>query len=78
LHLAKECLLTFRAIAKGYQITFRANGMRNPGIACNADNVINIPLRELNFKFKKKKQVLKFCLPSAVFVLMKVNPTIPL
>jgi hypothetical protein len=32
-------------------VHFRANGMRNPRIACNADNVSNIPLRELNLKF---------------------------
>jgi hypothetical protein len=44
----------------------------------HADNAGNIPLRELNFKFKKKKQVLKFGLTSMVFVLVKVNPTIPL
>ncbi len=51
--LAKGCLIAFWAIAKGYQIHFRANGMRNPRIACNADNVSNIPLSELNSKFKK-------------------------
>jgi hypothetical protein len=51
--LAKGCLIAFRAIAKGCQIPFRANGMRNPRIACNADNVSNIPLGELNSKFKK-------------------------
>jgi hypothetical protein len=78
LHLAEGCLIAFRAIAKGYKMPFTANGMRNPQIACNADNASNIPLKELNFRFKKKKQVLKFCLPSAVFVLVKVNPTIPL
>jgi hypothetical protein len=51
--LAKGCLIAFRVIAKGYQIPFRANGMRNPRIACNAENVSNIPLRELNSKLKK-------------------------
>jgi hypothetical protein len=53
LHLAKGCLIAFRAIEKGYQIPFGENGMRNPRIACIADNVSNIPLRELNSKFKK-------------------------
>jgi hypothetical protein len=43
----------FRAIAKGNQIPFRANCMRNPLIACNADNESNIPLGDLNLKFKK-------------------------
>ncbi len=54
-HLAKGCLclIAFRAIAKGYRIPFRAHGMWNPRIACNADNVSNIQLRELKFKFKK-------------------------
>ena len=52
LHLAKGCLIAFRAIAKGYQIPFRANCRRNLRIACNADNVGNIPLEELNLKLK--------------------------
>ncbi len=46
-----------RAIAKGNQIPFRANCMRNLRIACNADNDSNIPLGELNLKFKKCRQV---------------------
>jgi hypothetical protein len=41
-------LIAFRAIAKGNQIPFRANCRRNLRIACNADNVGNIPLGELN------------------------------
>jgi hypothetical protein len=52
--------------------------MRNLRIACNADNVGNIPLRELNLKIKKYRQVLKLCLPSAVFKPMRAYSTIPL
>ncbi len=52
LQLAKGSLIAFRAIAKGNKIPFRANCMRNLRIACNADNVGNIPLGEPNFKFK--------------------------
>ncbi len=40
--------------------------MRNLRIACNADNVGNIPLGKFNLKLKKWRQVLKFCLPSAI------------
>jgi hypothetical protein len=47
LQLAKGSLITCRAIAKGNQIPFRANCMRNLRIACNADNDSNIPLGEL-------------------------------
>ena len=65
-------------IAKGNQIPCRANCMRNLRIACNADNGSNIPLGELNLKFKKGRHVLKFCLPSAVFIPMRAYPTIPL
>jgi|LakMenE18May11ns_1017448.scaffolds.fasta_scaffold9790297_1 hypothetical protein len=57
LHSAKGSLITCRAIAKGNQIPFRANCMRNLQIACNADNDSNIPLGELNIKFKKCRQV---------------------
>ncbi len=59
-----------RAIAKGYKTPFRANCMQNLPIACNSDNVnvaIYIPLGDLNLKFKKWRQVLKFCLSSTVF-----------
>jgi hypothetical protein len=52
--------------------------MRNLQIACNADNVGNIPLGELNKKIKKSRQVLKLCLPSAVLKPMRAYPTIPL
>jgi hypothetical protein len=38
--------------------------MRNLLIACNADNVSNIPLGELYLKIKKWRQVLKLCLPT--------------
>jgi hypothetical protein len=51
LQLAKGSLIAFRAIAKGNQIPFRANCMRNLRIACNANNVDNIPLGELNLNF---------------------------
>jgi hypothetical protein len=47
LQLAKGSLIPFRAVAKGNQIPFRANCKRNLRIACNADNVRNIPLEEL-------------------------------
>jgi hypothetical protein len=40
----------FVAIAKFNQIPFRANCMRNLRIACNASNVGNITLGELNLK----------------------------
>ncbi len=53
LQLAKGLLIAFRAVAKGNQISFKADCMRNLQIACNADNVSNIPLRELNKKIKK-------------------------
>ncbi len=59
----KGCQTAFRAIAKGNQIPFRANGMRNPRIACNADNVSNIPLRELNFLVLKKEASFKILFP---------------
>jgi hypothetical protein len=76
---SKRYRIPFCSVQKGIRkIPFRANGMLNPRIAYNADNVSNIPLRELSSKFKKKKQVLKFCLPSAVLVRLKFNPTIPL
>ncbi len=78
LELAKGSLIAFRAIAKGNQIPFRANCMQNPRIACNGDNDSNIPLGDRNLKFTKWRQVLKFCLPSAVFIPMRACPTIPL
>ncbi len=53
LQLAIGSLITYRAIAKGYQTPFRASSMRNPRIACKADNVCNIPLGEFNLNFKK-------------------------
>jgi len=37
-----------------------------------------IPLGELNLNFKKWRQVLKFCLPSAVIIPMRACSTIPL
>jgi hypothetical protein len=52
--------------------------MRNLRIACNAENVGNILLGELNLKIQKWGQVLKLCLPSAVLIPMRANPTIPL
>jgi hypothetical protein len=67
-----DCL---RAVAKGNQIPFRADCMRNLRIACNADNVSNIPLRGLTLKIKKYRQVLKLCLPSAVFIPMRAYRT---
>jgi hypothetical protein len=53
LQLAKGSLIAFGAIAKGNQMPFRANCMRNPRIACNADTDSNIPLGDLNSKFTK-------------------------
>ncbi len=55
-----------------------ANCLRNPRIACNADNVGNILQVEFNLNFKKWRQVLKFCLPSAVIIPMRACSTIPL
>jgi hypothetical protein len=49
---AKGLHIALGTIAKGYQIPFRANCMRNPRIACNIDLVGNIPLGKLNLKFK--------------------------
>jgi hypothetical protein len=49
--------------------------MRNLRIACNADNVGNIPLGKLNLEIKKWRQALKLCLPSAI--VMRAYPTIP-
>jgi hypothetical protein len=51
---------------------------RNPIIACSTDNVGNIPLRELNLNFKNRDDILKICALSAVHVLIKAYPTIPL
>jgi hypothetical protein len=65
-------------VAEGNQIPFRANCMLNLRIACNADNVGNIPLGELYLKIKKWRQVLKLCLPSAVFLPMRTYPSVPL
>ena len=65
---ASDCL---QNNCKSYQTPFRAYCMWNPRIACNANNICNIQLGELNLIiFLKWKQVLKFCLPSAVFILM--------
>jgi hypothetical protein len=41
MQLAKGSLVAFRATAKGSQIPFRENSMRNPQIACNFDIVTN-------------------------------------
>ncbi len=48
LQLAKALLIAFRAFEKGNQIPSRANCMRNLRIACDADNVRNLSLGELN------------------------------
>jgi hypothetical protein len=53
LQLEKGWLIAFSATAKGNQIPFTANSMRNLRIACNADNVSNIPPRVLNLEVKK-------------------------
>jgi hypothetical protein len=47
-------------------------------IACKADHFSNLSHGELNLEYNKMDASLKFCLPSAVFMLMKVYPTIPL
>jgi hypothetical protein len=52
--------------------------MRDPLIACNADHVSNIPLKELNSEKNKMEVSLKLCLPSAVSIPMKAYPTVPL
>jgi hypothetical protein len=69
-HRLEKLLVQIRAPA--------ANCLRNPRIACNADNVGNIPLGDLNLHVKKWRQVLKFCLPSAVIIPMRAYSTIPL
>ncbi len=74
LQFAKGSLIAFRAIAKGNQITFRANCRRNLRIACNADTVGNIPLGELNLKFKKWRQLLKFYPRRFLYPLEPVQP----
>jgi hypothetical protein len=66
-HRLEKLLVQIRAPA--------ANCLRNPRIACNADNVGNIPLGKLNLKFKKWRQVLKFCFPSAVIISMRACST---
>jgi hypothetical protein len=53
LQLAKGSLIAFRATEKGNQIPFRANTIQNPRIVWNTDNVINIPMGELNLEVKK-------------------------
>jgi hypothetical protein len=53
LQFVKWSLIAFRAIAKGNKIPYRVNCMRNLRIACNADNVGNIPLGVLDLKFKQ-------------------------
>ncbi len=78
LQIAKGPHIAFRAIAKDNHIPFRANCRRNLPIACNADNVGNIPLGAFNLKFKKWRQLLKFCLTSAFFVPIRACSTIPL
>jgi hypothetical protein len=56
LQLAKGSLIAFREIAKGYQTPFRPYSMRNPRIACIADNVCNIPLGVgLGTEFRSEK-----------------------
>ncbi len=69
-HWLEKLLVQIRAPA--------ANCLRNPQFACSADNVGNIPLGEINLNFKKWRQVLKFCLPSAVIIPMRACSTIPL
>jgi hypothetical protein len=55
------------------------NSTWNWRIACKADHFSNIPLGELSLEENKMEASLKFCLPSAVFIFMKVfvYPTIP-
>jgi hypothetical protein len=74
LQLAIGSLIAFRAIAKGYQTPFRANTMLNPRISYNTDNVSNIPLGELNLKFKKFEASFKILFTIRSFLLMKVYP----
>jgi hypothetical protein len=67
LQIAKGSQIAFRAIAKDNHIPFRANCRRNLRIACNADNVGNIPLGELNLKFKKMEATFKILFTLGVF-----------
>jgi hypothetical protein len=59
-------------------LPFKALFTRNSRIACKADQFSNIPLGERNLEYNKIDVSLKFCLPSAIFILMKVYPAIPL
>jgi hypothetical protein len=52
--------------------------LRNPILAGSTDHVGNIPLRELNLNFNKKRRHLKICVLSAIHVLIKAYPIIQL
>jgi hypothetical protein len=47
----KGSLIAIKAIAKYCKTPFRAYSIHSPRIACNADNVSNIPLGKLNLNF---------------------------
>ncbi len=51
---------------------------RNLRIACSTDHVSDIPVRELKFKFKNWRRLLKIFLPSEVHILIKACQLIPL
>jgi hypothetical protein len=77
---AKRAQITFGAVAKCNWSPFGSLCMRNLRIACNADHVSNTVYRWENLIQKKNKieASLKFCLPSAVSILTKAYPIIPL
>jgi hypothetical protein len=76
--LQKGCWLPLELLQKVIKYPLEQIACGNLRIACNADNVINIQLRGLNLKIKKYRQVLKLCLPSAVFITMRDYRTKPL
>jgi hypothetical protein len=80
-----QCSITLWQFAKGAQTTFGAVAKSNrslffkhfaPGIRELHAKPIILALGELNLEYNKMAASLKFCLPSAVFILLKVYPTI--
>jgi hypothetical protein len=65
---AKRTQITCDAVAKGNRLPFRPLCLRKPRIACNAENVSNIPLGELNFKYITRRQDKKILLVSAIHI----------
>jgi hypothetical protein len=78
LQLAKGTLISLWDVAKGYLLPFGSLCMRNPRIACNADHVFQYTAQINQIKIKKWRRHLKFIKPSAILILIKAYPTIPL